>query len=38
METMLKEDILTRDAIGNKEKEIRLRLREIERLIVEIIE
>ena len=38
METILKEDILTRDAIGNKEKEIRLRLREIERLIVEIIE
>ena len=38
METILKEDILTRDAIGNKEKEIKLRLREIERLIVEIIQ
>ena len=33
----MKEDILTQDAISNKEKEIRLRLREIERLILEII-
>ena len=38
METILKEDILTQDAISNKEKEIRLRLREIERLILEIIQ
>lgn len=38
METILKEEILEQDGIGNKEKEIRLRLREIERLIVEIIE
>ncbi len=38
METILRDDILTQDAIGNKEREIRLRLREIERLIVEIIQ
>ena len=38
METILREDILKQDVIANKEKEIRLRLREIERLIVEIIE
>lgn len=38
METILREDILKQDAISKKEKEIRLRLREIERLIVEIIE
>ena len=38
METILREEILKKDAIDKKEKEIRLRLREIERLIVEIIE
>ena len=38
METILREDILRQDGIANKEKEIKLRLREIERLIVEIIE
>ncbi len=38
MEEILKEDILKQDGIDNKEKEIKLRLREIERLIVEIIE
>ena len=38
METILREDILKQDGIANKEKEIKLRLREIERLIVEIIE
>ena len=38
METILKEDILKQDGIENKQKEIKLRLKEIERLIVEIIE
>ncbi len=38
METILREDILKQDGIDNREKEIRLRLKEIERLIVEIID
>ncbi len=38
METILREDILKQDGISNKEKEIKLRLKEIERLIVDIIE
>ena len=38
METILKEDILKQDGIDNKQKEIKLRLKEIERLIVEIVE
>ena len=38
METILREDILKQDGIDNREKEIKLRLKEIERLIVEIIE
>ena len=38
METILREDILKQNDNPNKEKEIRLRLKEIERLIVEIIE
>ena len=38
METILREDILKQDGIENKRKEIKLRLREIERLIVEIID
>jgi metallo-beta-lactamase family protein len=37
METILREDILKQDAIEHKEKEIKVRLNEIERLIVEII-
>ena len=38
METILREDILRQDGIENKQKEIKLRLKEIERLIIEIIE
>ena len=38
METILREDILKQDGIDQKQKDIKLRLKEIERLIVEIID